>query len=126
MLLEVAESVAKAGADMLRGGAYKPRTSPYEFQGLGVRGLKYLAEAREKTGLPVVTELMGLLFVLRLVRIDVLIHEGGDVGQPGFALGRELIGHAAIVAPGIRTRYSEARKSSSAALTSSDRSCWVQ
>src|SRR5262245_8814041 len=58
MLLEVAESVAKAGADMLRGGAYKPRTSPYEFQGLGVRGLKYLAEARERTGLPVVTEVL--------------------------------------------------------------------
>jgi 3-deoxy-7-phosphoheptulonate synthase len=58
MLLAVAESVAKAGADMLRGGAYKPRTSPYEFQGLGVRGLKYLAEAREKTGLPVVTEVL--------------------------------------------------------------------
>ena len=58
MLLEVAESVARAGADMLRGGAYKPRTSPYEFQGLGVRGLKYLAEAREKMGLPVVTEVL--------------------------------------------------------------------
>jgi 3-deoxy-7-phosphoheptulonate synthase len=58
MLLEVAESVAASGADMLRGGAYKPRTSPYEFQGLGVRGLKYLAEAREKTGLPVVTEVL--------------------------------------------------------------------
>ena len=58
MLLEVAESVAASGADMLRGGAYKPRTSPYEFQGLGVRGLKFLAEAREKTGLPVVTEVL--------------------------------------------------------------------
>jgi len=58
MLLRVAESVAQAGADMLRGGAYKPRTSPYEFQGLGVRGLKFLAEAREKTGLPVVTEVL--------------------------------------------------------------------
>jgi len=58
MLLEVAASVASAGADMLRGGAYKPRTSPYEFQGLGVRGLKFLAEARERTGLPVVTEVL--------------------------------------------------------------------
>ena len=58
MLLEVAISVARAGADMLRGGAYKPRTSPYDFQGLGVRGLKFLAEAREKTGLPVVTEVL--------------------------------------------------------------------
>jgi 3-deoxy-7-phosphoheptulonate synthase len=58
MLLEAAVSVAASGADMLRGGAYKPRTSPYEFQGLGVRGLKFLAEAREKTGLPVVTEVL--------------------------------------------------------------------
>lgn len=58
MLLEVAEAVAAAGADMLRGGAYKPRTSPYDFQGLGVRGLKFLEEAREKTGLPIVTEVL--------------------------------------------------------------------
>ena len=58
MLLETAESVAAAGADMLRGGAYKPRTSPYDFQGLGVRGLKFLTEARERTGLPVVTEVL--------------------------------------------------------------------
>jgi 3-deoxy-7-phosphoheptulonate synthase len=57
-LLEVAEFVKKQGAHMLRGGAYKPRTSPYSFQGLGQEGLKYLAEAREKTGLPVVTEVM--------------------------------------------------------------------
>ena len=58
MLLETAASVAAAGADMLRGGAYKPRTSPYDFQGLGVRGLKFLSEARERTGLPVVTEVL--------------------------------------------------------------------
>jgi 3-deoxy-7-phosphoheptulonate synthase len=58
MLVETAASVAAAGADMLRGGAYKPRTSPYDFQGLGVRGLKFLSEARERTGLPVVTEVL--------------------------------------------------------------------
>ena len=58
MLLEIAGVGRRAGANMLRGGAYKPRTSPYEFQGLGVRGLKFLAEAREKTGLPVVTEVL--------------------------------------------------------------------
>jgi 3-deoxy-7-phosphoheptulonate synthase len=57
-VLEVAEFVKIQGAHMLRGGAYKPRTSPYSFQGLGEEGLKYLAEAREKTGLPVVTEVM--------------------------------------------------------------------
>src|SRR5262249_42722579 len=58
MLFETAAAVAAAGADMLRGGAFKPRTSPYDFQGLGARGLKFLAEARERTGLPVVTEVL--------------------------------------------------------------------
>ncbi len=58
MILETAAAVAAAGADILRGGAYKPRTSPYEFQGLGVPGLRYLAEARTQTGLPVVTEVL--------------------------------------------------------------------
>ena len=58
MILETAEAVARAGGDMLRGGAYKPRTSPYDFQGLGVKGLRYLADARERTGLPVVTEVL--------------------------------------------------------------------
>ena len=57
-LLEAARAVKAAGADMLRGGAFKPRTSPYAFQGLGVEGLKLLAEARDLTGMPVVTEVM--------------------------------------------------------------------
>lgn len=55
-LLKVAHAVKEAGANLLRGGAFKPRTSPYSFQGLGLEGLKLLAEAREQTGLPVVTE----------------------------------------------------------------------
>ena len=57
-ILEAAHAVKEAGATALRGGAFKPRTSPYAFQGLGEEGLKYLAEAREQTGLPVVTEVM--------------------------------------------------------------------
>ena len=56
--LEIAEQVKAAGAKMLRGGAFKPRTSPYSFQGLGEEGLKILAKAREETGLPIVTEVM--------------------------------------------------------------------
>jgi 3-deoxy-7-phosphoheptulonate synthase len=55
-ILTVARAVKKAGAHLLRGGAFKPRTSPYSFQGLGEEGLRILAEAREATGLPVVTE----------------------------------------------------------------------
>ena len=57
-LFETAEAVKAAGATVLRGGAFKPRTSPYAFQGLGVEALRYLAEAREQTGLPVITEVM--------------------------------------------------------------------
>src|SRR3954449_12311283 len=56
--LDVARAVAKEGASMLRGGAFKPRTSPFAFQGLGTPGLEILAEAREETGLPIVTELL--------------------------------------------------------------------
>ncbi len=57
-LFETADVVKEAGATVLRGGAFKPRTSPYAFQGLGVEALRYLAEARERTGLPVITEVM--------------------------------------------------------------------
>ncbi|HUD48715.1 MAG TPA: 3-deoxy-7-phosphoheptulonate synthase [Candidatus Baltobacteraceae bacterium] len=57
-LLETAHAVKKAGATFLRGGAFKPRTSPYEFQGLGLKGLKFLAKARRQTGLAVITELL--------------------------------------------------------------------
>ncbi len=75
-LLATARAVKEAGADMLRGGAYKPRTSPYSFQGLGEKGLKMLARAREETGLPVVTE------AVDEVSLD-LIEEHGDVIQIG-------------------------------------------
>ena len=57
-LLETARAVKAAGATILRGGAFKPRTSPYEFQGLGEKGLKLLAKARKETGLAVITELL--------------------------------------------------------------------
>lgn len=58
LITSIAEKVKDAGASFIRGGAFKPRTSPYSFQGLGEEGLRYLADAREMTGLPVVTELM--------------------------------------------------------------------
>nr|WP_300922649.1 3-deoxy-7-phosphoheptulonate synthase [uncultured Dubosiella sp.] len=57
-IVRIAEEVKECGADMLRGGAYKPRTSPYAFQGLGTEGIMDLVSAREKTGLPIVSELM--------------------------------------------------------------------
>jgi len=58
LLVEIAKEVKSAGAVFLRGGAFKPRTSPYAFQGLEEEGLKYLAEARDRVGLPIVTEVM--------------------------------------------------------------------
>jgi 3-deoxy-7-phosphoheptulonate synthase len=58
VLIKIAKEVSKAGASFIRGGAFKPRTSPYSFQGLGEEGLKILAEARSETGMPVVSEIM--------------------------------------------------------------------
>lgn len=58
MIVHLAEEVKEAGGEMLRGGAYKPRTSPYAFQGMGTEGILAMVEARKKTGLPIVTELM--------------------------------------------------------------------
>ncbi len=75
-LLEAARAVERAGADLLRGGAYKPRTSPYDFQGLGEPGLELLARAREETGLPVITEALD-------DRSLELVERYGDVVQIG-------------------------------------------
>jgi 3-deoxy-7-phosphoheptulonate synthase len=74
--LEVARVVADAGATMLRGGAYKPRTSPYSFQGLGVEGLRLLEDAKEETGLPVVTELMDARDIDDVVEVADVIQIG--------------------------------------------------
>ena len=72
-LLETAQAVKEAGATALRGGAFKPRTSPYSFQGLGEKGLELLAEARQVTGLPIVTEVMAPEVVSLVARYaDVL------------------------------------------------------
>lgn len=74
--LAVAEAVAAGGASMLRGGAYKPRTSPYSFQGLGQEGLELLQEANERTGLPIVTELMDARDVEDVVEVADVIQVG--------------------------------------------------
>jgi 3-deoxy-7-phosphoheptulonate synthase len=74
--LEVARAVKAAGAEMLRGGAFKPRTSPHDFQGLGLEGLKILREASDETGLPVVTEVMD-------TRLVELVAQYADMLQIG-------------------------------------------
>ncbi len=94
-LLETAHAVKEAGAHMLRGGAYKPRTSPYSFQGLGLKGLEILAEARETYGLPVVTEVLSpdlvplvseyadmLQIGARNMQNFALLHAVGKVNRP--------------------------------------------
>ena len=75
-LLEAARGVAAGGATMLRGGAFKPRTSPYAFQGLGVEALRLLADAKEETGLPVVTELMDAREVEAVAEVADVIQVG--------------------------------------------------
>lgn len=87
--LEAAEAVKQAGATMLRGGAFKPRTSPYAFQGLGEEGLKILAEARRRTGLPVVTEVLDPHEV-ELVAGYVDLLQVGARNMQNFALLREI------------------------------------
>ena len=71
-IIAVAEAVKKSGADMLRGGAFKPRTSPYSFQGLRAEGLRLLLEAKKATGLPIVTELMDLSQLDLFTDVDVI------------------------------------------------------
>ena len=71
-MVEVAKSVKAAGATMLRGGAFKPRTSPYAFQGLGKAGLDILLEAKRETGLPIVTELMSIEHLPLFNEVDVI------------------------------------------------------
>jgi len=88
-LLETAHGVKRAGATMLRGGAYKPRTSPYEFQGLGIEALKILREAREQTGLPVVTEVMSTEDVEVICEYADMLQVGARNMQ-NFALLRRL------------------------------------
>jgi 3-deoxy-7-phosphoheptulonate synthase len=74
--LTTAHAVREAGATMFRGGAYKPRTSPYDFQGLGQEGLKLLQEAKDETGLPVVTELMDVRDLEQVLAVADVIQIG--------------------------------------------------
>ncbi|MGD0567240.1 MAG: 3-deoxy-7-phosphoheptulonate synthase [Candidatus Sulfotelmatobacter sp.] len=88
-LMSTAHAVKRAGATMLRGGAYKPRTSPYDFQGLGIEALKILREAREESGLPVVTEVMSTEDVdVICEHVDML--QVGARNMQNFALLRRL------------------------------------
>ena len=90
-LLSVARSVKAAGATMLRGGAFKPRTSPYSFQGLGAEGLRILAAAKKETGLPIVTELMDFKDIDLFNDVDVI--QIGARNMQNFNLLKEVGAH---------------------------------
>lgn len=87
-MIEVAEKVKEAGALLLRGGAFKPRTSPYSFQGLHGDGLKLLLEAKKKTGLPVVTEIMDASHLPLFEDVDLI--QVGTRNMQNFELLKEL------------------------------------
>jgi 3-deoxy-7-phosphoheptulonate synthase len=89
MLLSVAKEVKAAGAHLLRGGAFKPRTSPYAFQGLGEEALRYLAEAKRETGMPVVTELMDPREAMLILKYADVVQVGARNMQ-NFRLLKEL------------------------------------
>lgn len=87
-ILAVAHSVKASGADMLRGGAFKPRTSPYDFQGLRAEGLQLLIKAREATGLPFVTEIMSASHLELFADVDII--QVGARNMQNFELLKEL------------------------------------
>ncbi|WP_010232859.1 3-deoxy-7-phosphoheptulonate synthase [Clostridium arbusti] len=88
-IVSIAEDVKESGAGFLRGGAFKPRTSPYSFQGMELEGLELLKIAREKTGLPIVTELMGTKMLDKFVD-DVDVIQVGARNMQNFELLKEL------------------------------------
>lgn len=87
-IIDVAEAVKRAGATLLRGGAFKPRTSPYSFQGMGVDGLKLLKKAKAETGMPIVTEIMSEEHIDDFEGVDVM--QVGARNMQNFDLLRKL------------------------------------
>ncbi len=108
-ILEVSEAVKEAGAQFLRGGAFKPRTSPYAFQGLRGKGLEYLVEARERTGLKIVTEIVNVNDLDEMLAADVDVLQIGARNCQNYALldavGRS--GRPVLLKRGMSTLISE-------------------
>ena len=107
-MLDAAKAVAASGATMLRGGAYKPRTSPYSFQGLGEEGLKYLKEAGEKYGLPVVTEIVASEYI-PVMKDYVDVYQVGARNMQNFELLKRLgaLGKPVILKRGLSATIEE-------------------
>ena len=87
-VIEIARAVKAAGATMLRGGAFKPRTSPYDFQGLKAEGIEFLLEAKAETGLPIVTEIMSAEHLPLFENVDII--QVGARNMQNFELLKEL------------------------------------
>ncbi len=89
-LLKIAKSVKQSGATMLRGGAWKPRTSPYSNQGMGEEGLKLLREAADECDMPIVTEIMDIRDIETFLKYDVEVMQVGARNMQNFSLLKEL------------------------------------
>jgi len=87
-ILAIAESVKASGASVLRGGAFKPRTSPYDFQGMGTDGIELLIEAKKQTGMPIITEIMNANHLPLFERVDII--QVGARNMQNFELLKEL------------------------------------
>ena len=87
-IIEIAKAVKKSGANILRGGAFKPRTSPYAFQGMRAEGLELLMEAKKETGMPIVTEIMDASHIDLFENVDII--QVGARNMQNFELLKEL------------------------------------
>lgn len=106
-VIEIAKSVKKSGANVLRGGAFKPRTSPYDFQGIGMDGLKILSKAKAETGLPIVSEIMNINLIEHYEDVDIL--QVGARNMQNFELLKELgkIDKPILLKRGLSATYNE-------------------
>ncbi len=106
-IVSIAKSVKKAGANLLRGGAYKPRTSPYDFQGMRADGLDLLRIAKRETGLPIVSEIVGISHLDQFADVDIL--QVGARNMQNFELLKELgkIGKPVLLKRGFSSTVKE-------------------
>lgn len=106
-IIKIANSVKKSGANILRGGAFKPRTSPYSFQGMGFEGLRLLEIAKKETGLPIISEIMEISQLEKFENVDIL--QVGARNMQNFELLKELgkIKKPVLLKRGLSATYEE-------------------
>ena len=106
-IIEIAKRVKAAGADILRGGAFKPRTSPYDFQGLGAEGISYLVKAKRETGLPLITEIVDARDIELFEEVDII--QIGSRSMQNYSLLKTVgkLGKPVLLKRGISATYEE-------------------